>query len=137
VQQGDYYFEYDNQATIEWLIIENNSACFCLTENTPPMTGPLLLELGYLSNMEAAKQNLGGAYAPPPILLKIFQSTYSAPLWLTRQIVLTLLLLKWTSMLIGRRLRNTHHCHSLPFTLGTTTKQLWTMTNSAKCIPSL
>jgi hypothetical protein len=68
VQQGDTYFAYDDQATIEWLIIENNSAHFCLTENTPPMTGPLLSELGYLSNMEAAKQILGGTYVhnPPP-----------------------------------------------------------------------
>jgi hypothetical protein len=60
VRQGDDYFEYDDQATIERLIIENNLACFCLTENTPPMTEPLLLELGYLSHTEAARQILGG-----------------------------------------------------------------------------
>jgi hypothetical protein len=42
VQQGDNYFEYDDQATIERLIIiENNSAHFHLTKNTPPMTVPL------------------------------------------------------------------------------------------------
>jgi hypothetical protein len=56
VQQGDNYFEYDDQATIKQLIIENNSAHFCLTKNTPPMTEPLLSELGYLSNMEAANK---------------------------------------------------------------------------------
>jgi hypothetical protein len=58
VQQGDDYFEYDGQATIKLLIIENNSAHFCHTKNTPPMTEPLLLELGYLSNTEAARQIL-------------------------------------------------------------------------------
>jgi hypothetical protein len=66
VQQGDNYFEYDDQAAIEWLIIKNNSAHFCLTKNTPPMTEPLLLELGYLSYTEAAKQILGGT--SPPVL---------------------------------------------------------------------
>jgi hypothetical protein len=66
VRQGDNYFDYDDQATIEWLIIENNSACFCLTENAPPMTEPLLSELGYLSNTEATKQILGGTYVCPP-----------------------------------------------------------------------
>jgi hypothetical protein len=61
VRQGDDYFEYDDQATsIERVIIENNSACFRLTENAPPMTEPLLLELGYLSHTEAARQILGG-----------------------------------------------------------------------------
>jgi hypothetical protein len=58
VQQGADYFEYDDQATIKWLIIENNSSHFCLTKNTPPMTEPLLSKLGYLSNTEAARQIL-------------------------------------------------------------------------------
>jgi hypothetical protein len=64
VRQGDDYFEYDDQATIERLIIENNSARFRLAENTPPMTEPLLSELGYLSHTEAARQILGGTYVP-------------------------------------------------------------------------
>jgi hypothetical protein len=75
VRQGDDYFEYDDQATIKRLIIENNSARFCLTKNTPPMTEPLLSELGYLSNTEAARQILGGTYVCPPTLttsLEIF-----------------------------------------------------------------
>ncbi len=58
VQQGDDYFEYDDQATIKRLIIENNSAHFRLTKNTPPMTEPLLLELGYLYNTEAAARQI-------------------------------------------------------------------------------
>jgi hypothetical protein len=62
IRQGDDYFEYDDQATMECLIIENNSAHFCLTKNTPPMTEPLLSELGYLANTEAAKQILEGTY---------------------------------------------------------------------------
>jgi hypothetical protein len=66
VRQGNDYFEYDDQATIKQLIIENNSACFCLTKNSPPMTEPLFSELGYLSNMEAARQILGGTYVCPP-----------------------------------------------------------------------
>jgi hypothetical protein len=66
VRQGDDYFEYDDQATIEQLIIENNLACFHLTENTPPMTEPLLSEMGYLSHTEMARQILGGTYVCPP-----------------------------------------------------------------------
>jgi hypothetical protein len=73
VRQGDDYFEYDDQATIEQLIIENNSARFRLTENTPPMTEPLLLELGYLSHMEAARQILGGTYVCNRDFLKYLQ----------------------------------------------------------------
>jgi hypothetical protein len=46
VHQGDDYFEYEDQATVERLIMENNSACFHLTEDTPPMMEPLLSELG-------------------------------------------------------------------------------------------
>jgi hypothetical protein len=64
--QGDDYFEYEDQATVERLIMENNSACFRLTEDTPPMTEPLLLELGYLANTEAAERILVGNYVCPP-----------------------------------------------------------------------
>jgi hypothetical protein len=66
IHQGDDYFEYEDQATVERLIIENNSSHFCLTEDTPPMTEPLLSELGYLANTEAAERILAGNYVCPP-----------------------------------------------------------------------
>jgi hypothetical protein len=66
IHQGDDYFEYEDQATVERLIMENNSACFRLTEDTPPMTEPLLSELGYLANTEAAERILAGNYVCPP-----------------------------------------------------------------------
>jgi hypothetical protein len=52
VHQGDDYFEYEDQPMVERLIMENNSACFCLTKDTPPMMESLLLELRYLANKE-------------------------------------------------------------------------------------
>jgi hypothetical protein len=66
VCQGDDYFEYEDQATVERLIMENNLARFHLTEDTPPMMEPLLLELGYLANTEAAERILAGNYVCPP-----------------------------------------------------------------------
>jgi hypothetical protein len=68
VHQGDDYFEYEDQATVERLIMENNSACFCLTKDTPPMMEPLLhvSELGYLANMEVAESILAGNCICPP-----------------------------------------------------------------------
>jgi hypothetical protein len=44
----------------------NNAARFCLTEDTPPMTEPLLSDLGYLADTEAAAQILEGTYICPP-----------------------------------------------------------------------
>jgi hypothetical protein len=64
--QGDDYFEYNDQAMVERLIMENNSAHFHLTEDTPPMMEPLLLELGYLANTEVAERILSGNYVCPP-----------------------------------------------------------------------
>jgi hypothetical protein len=66
VCQGDDYYEYEDQAMVERLIMENNSAGFCLTEDTPPMTEPLLSELGYLANTEVAERILAGNYVCPP-----------------------------------------------------------------------
>jgi hypothetical protein len=66
IRQGDDYFEYEDQATVERFIMENNSACFHLTKDTPPMTEPLLSELGYLANTEAAERILAGNYVCPP-----------------------------------------------------------------------
>jgi hypothetical protein len=66
VCQGDDYFEYDDQATVERLIMENNVACSHPTEDTPPMMEPLLSELGYLANTEAAERILSGNYICPP-----------------------------------------------------------------------
>jgi hypothetical protein len=64
VCQGDDYFEYEDQATVERLIMENNLARFHLTEDTPPMTEPLLSELGYLANTEAAEDFSGKLHLP-------------------------------------------------------------------------
>jgi hypothetical protein len=44
----------------------NNAARFRLTEDTPPMTEPLLSDLGYLADTEAAAQILEGTYICPP-----------------------------------------------------------------------
>jgi hypothetical protein len=64
--QGDDYQEYEDQATVERLIMANNAACFHLTEDTPPMTEPLLSDLGYLADTEAVAQILDGTYICPP-----------------------------------------------------------------------
>jgi hypothetical protein len=64
--QGDDYREYDDRAMVEQLIMANNAAHFRLTEDTPPMTEPLLSDLGYLADTEAAAQILEGTYICPP-----------------------------------------------------------------------
>jgi hypothetical protein len=46
--------------------MENNLARFCLTEDTPQMMEPLLSELGYLANTEAAESILTSNYVCPP-----------------------------------------------------------------------
>ena len=56
---------YDNQATIKWKIMENNEQHFQMMETTPPMQEPLVTELGYLGNTEAARQILDGTYVYP------------------------------------------------------------------------
>jgi hypothetical protein len=64
--QGDDYQEYEDQATVEQLIMANNAAHFHLMEDTPPMTEPLLSDLGYLADTEAVAQILDGTYICPP-----------------------------------------------------------------------
>jgi hypothetical protein len=66
IGEGEEYQEDEDQATVERLIIENNAARFWLTEDTPPMSEPLLLDLGYLANTSAAEEILQGTYVCPP-----------------------------------------------------------------------
>ena len=66
IGEGDEYREYEDRATVERLIIENNAARFRLTEDTPPMTEPLLSDLGYLADTPAAEEILQGTYVCPP-----------------------------------------------------------------------
>jgi hypothetical protein len=56
IGEGEDYQEYEDQATVERLIIENNAAHFRLTEDTPPMSEPLLSDLGYLADTLAAEE---------------------------------------------------------------------------------
>ena len=51
---------------VEKVIMENNTKCFRLTENTPPMQEPLLLNLGYLGDTLEAEAILNGTYECPP-----------------------------------------------------------------------
>jgi hypothetical protein len=57
-----------DQPTMEQRIMENNSRRFRLTESTPPMQEPLISQLGYLGNTEAASQILNGTFVCPPEL---------------------------------------------------------------------
>jgi hypothetical protein len=57
-----------DQPTMEQRIMENNSRRFRLTESTPPMQEPLVSQLGYLGNTEAASQILNGTFVCPPEL---------------------------------------------------------------------
>ena len=41
-------------------------ARFSQSENTPPMTEPLMSELGYLADTAASQQTLQGTWQPPP-----------------------------------------------------------------------
>jgi hypothetical protein len=63
---GDNYVEYTDRDEIESRIMINNSARFRLTENTPPMQEPLLSDLGYLGDTDAADAILDGTYICPP-----------------------------------------------------------------------
>jgi hypothetical protein len=65
VEEDGFMTQYDDQATIEWKIMENNEQHFQMTETTPPMQEPLVTELGYLGNTEAARQILDGTYVYP------------------------------------------------------------------------
>jgi hypothetical protein len=47
-------------------MMEMCEARFCLIENTPPMTAPLLSDLGFMGTTAAARQILEGTYEPPP-----------------------------------------------------------------------
>jgi hypothetical protein len=62
----NYQQEYEDQATVKRLMMENNVAHFRLTEDTPPMQEPLLSEPGYLADTLAAEQILNGTYVCPP-----------------------------------------------------------------------
>lgn len=64
--EGGDYREYEDRASVERLIIENNAARFRLTEDTPPMTEPLLSDLGYLADTAEAEEILQGTYVCPP-----------------------------------------------------------------------
>ena len=64
--RGEDYREYEDRATVKHLIMEINSAHFRLTKDTPPMQAPLLSDLGYLANTEAAERILNGTYVCPP-----------------------------------------------------------------------
>jgi hypothetical protein len=57
-----------DQPIMEQRIMENNSRRFRLTESTPPMQEPLVSQLGYLGNTEAASQILNGTFVCPPEL---------------------------------------------------------------------
>jgi hypothetical protein len=65
VEEDGFMTRYDNQATIEWKNMENNEQHFRMTETTPPRQEPLVTELGYLGNTEAARQILDGTYVYP------------------------------------------------------------------------
>jgi hypothetical protein len=65
---NDEATQITDQPTMEQHIMENNSRRFRLTESTPTMQEPLVSQLGYLGNMEAASQILNGTYVCPPEL---------------------------------------------------------------------
>jgi len=66
VEENGEMIWYEDQGSVKWKIMENNERCFCLTESTPPMTAPLVNDLGYLGNTEGASHILQGTYACPP-----------------------------------------------------------------------
>jgi hypothetical protein len=65
-QQGDIILEVTGQADVERYMMEMCEARFCLKENTPLMTAPLLGDLGFMGTTAAARQILEGTYEPPP-----------------------------------------------------------------------
>jgi hypothetical protein len=58
--------EYQDQQSVERIIMENIAARFHLTECTPAMQEPLLSDLGYLGDTDAAQCILEGTYVCPP-----------------------------------------------------------------------
>lgn len=66
VEEDGEMVRYDDQESIERKIMENNEKCFRLTETSPPMQKPLVSELGYLADTNAATQILQGTYTCPP-----------------------------------------------------------------------
>ena len=46
---------HSDKDTVEARIMENNEKWFWLTESTPPMNKPLLSNLGFLADIDAAK----------------------------------------------------------------------------------
>lgn len=63
--EGPCYVEHTDKESVERAIMENNTTKFRLTENTPPMQDPLLSDLGYLADTDAAEQILAGTYECP------------------------------------------------------------------------
>ena len=57
--------ECTDKLSIEDACIAENTARFSQTESTPPMTDPLLTDLGYLADTEAAQRILDGTYDIP------------------------------------------------------------------------
>jgi hypothetical protein len=68
VAQGDVILEVTGQADVERYTMEMCEARYRLTENTPPMTAPLLGDLGFMGTTAAARQILEGTYEPPPTI---------------------------------------------------------------------
>jgi hypothetical protein len=66
VKEDGEMIRYDDQENIEKKIMESNKKQFCLTETSPPMQEPLVIELGYLTNTKTAEQILQGTYICPP-----------------------------------------------------------------------
>jgi hypothetical protein len=57
--------ECDTKDTVEAACIRENTARFSQTEGTPGMMSPLLDDLGYLADTDAAEQILAGTYVVP------------------------------------------------------------------------
>jgi hypothetical protein len=75
VVQGDVILEVTGQEDVECYTMEMCEAQFRLTENTPPMTAPLLGDLGFLGTTVVARQILAGTYEPPLRLMSIHDSS--------------------------------------------------------------
>jgi transcriptional regulator of NAD metabolism len=66
VAQGDMILEVTGQEDVKRYRMEMCEAQFPLMENTPPMTAPLLSNLGFMVMTMEARQILEGTYEPPP-----------------------------------------------------------------------
>ena len=55
-----------DKTEMEEACMEENDARFSQSESTPPMTSPLLTDLGYLADTPEAQAILQGTYTPPP-----------------------------------------------------------------------